>query len=363
MPVVAPDSLETSLKHGKFDPVYFLFGDEEFLIDEACNRIMDAAVDESTRSFNFDLLYGSEITLNDIVERASAYPLMAERRVVVVRELDRTFALRGKPDENTPFARYMKTPAPTTVLVMTAATSDFLSKGKGGQSAKAPYNIVVENAASVQFKKVYDRDLPSWAAARIKSRGKEIAPDALELFVGYSGGALRVISNEIEKLFTFVEDRKRITAEDVRAVVGASKVYNVFELQKAVGAKNLELAVEIAERMLRAGEPEQLTLTMLTRYFTILWRLIELRTRAKDQNEMARSLGISSFFLNEYLAALSRYPMSHLRNAFESILHADIALKSSRTEPGLVLQMMLIAIIRGEPMRGVPVAGYGYSGG
>ncbi len=363
MPIVAPDSLETSLRHAKFDPVYLLFGDEEFLIEEACSRIIEAAVDESTRSFNFDLLYGSEVSTNDIIERASAYPLIAERRVVVVREIDRTFALRGKPDEHSPFARYMKAPAPTTVLVMTAATSDILSKGKNASSAKAPYNLIVDNATCVQFKKVYDRELPSWTAVRIRARGKDIAPDAIEMFVGYSGASLRVISNEIEKLFTFVEDRKRITVEDVRAVVGTSKVYNVFELQKAVGTKNLELAVEISERMIRVGEPPGLILTMLTRYFTILWRLIELRTRAKDQNELARSIGISTFFLNEYLAALSRYPMSHLRNAFEALLHADLALKSTRIEPALVLQIMLIAIIQGEPMRGVPVRGYEYSAG
>jgi DNA polymerase-3 subunit delta len=354
MPTVAPDSLETSLKHGKLDPVYFLFGEEEFLIDEALERLVAATVDESTRSFNFDLLHGSEISTNDIIERASAYPLMAERRVVIVKDIDRTFSLRGKPDENSPFGRYMASPAPTTLLVMTAATSDFLTKGKNGPGAKAPFNLVYNNAASVQYKKVYDRELPSWTAGRIKLRGKEITPDAVELFVGYAGASLRVLNNEIEKLFTYVEDRKRITAEDVRAVVGASKVYNVFELQKAVGTKNLEMSVEIADRMLGAGESEQLILTMLTRYFTILWRLVEMRSRTKDQNEMARSLSISSFFINEYLAALNRYPMAHLRNAFEALLQADIALKTTNANVPLVLQVMLIAIVRGEPMRGIP---------
>lgn len=361
MPITSPDSLETSIKHGKFDPLYLLFGDEEFLIDEALARIVAGAVDESTRSFNFDLLHGSEISVNDIVERSSAYPLMADRRVVVVKEIDRTFSLRGKPDEASAFVRYMKSPAPTTVLVMTAATADFLTKGKGGQTAKAPYNAIVENGTAVQFKKVYDRELPSWTASRIRSRGKEITPDAVELFVGYTGASLRVLNNEIEKLFTFVEERKRITIDDVRAVVGTSKVYNVFELQKAVGAKNLELTIEIADRMLAAGEPEGLILTMLSRYFNVLWRLMEMRTRTKDNNEMARALSISSFFINEYLAALGRYPLAALRNAFEALLQADIVLKSSRIDPALVLQLMLMAIVRGEPMRGIPVHGSQYS--
>jgi len=344
MPVISPESLLTSLKHGKIEPVYFLFGDEEFLIDEALERIVDATVDPSTQSFNYDVFHGTEIALQDVIERSSAYPLMAERRVVVLKELDRAFALRGKPDANSSFARYLASPAPSTTLILTAATGDFI-KGKGG--AKAPYNLVIDHAPSVQFKKVYDRDLPSWTSDRIKKRGKEITPDAVELFIGYAGGSLRILNNEVEKLFTYVEEKKQITLEDVRAVVGASKTYNVFELQKAIGAKNLELAVEIAEKMLQAGESEQLILTMLTRYFTILWRLLELRSRTRDQNEMARGVGITPFFLNEYLAALSRYPMTHLRNAFESLLQTDLMLKTSNIPSEVVLELLLISVVRG----------------
>ena len=107
MPIVTSESLMTQLRHGKIEPLYFLFGDEEFLIDEALEQIIDRAVDKSTVSFNFDLLHGTEVTLQEIVERASAYPLMADRRVVVVRDIDRTFSLRGKPDPTSPFVRYI----------------------------------------------------------------------------------------------------------------------------------------------------------------------------------------------------------------------------------------------------------------
>jgi DNA polymerase III delta subunit len=101
--------------------------------------------------------------------------------------------------------------------------------------------------------------------------------------------------------------------------------------------------------MLRAGEPEQLILTMLTRYFTILWRLSELRTTTNNQQEMARAVGISHFFLNEYLAALARYSLANLRNAFEALLNADLVMKSSNTDSSIVLQLMLISIIQGRP--------------
>jgi DNA polymerase-3 subunit delta len=343
MPIISPESLDTALTHKKFDAVYLLFGEEEFLIEEALDRILTATVDEETRSFNFDLLYGSEVTVVDVLERANSYPLMADRRVVVVKEIDRTFALRGKPGADSEFARYMKAPLETTVLVMTAATGDVVGKGKSG--AKAPYDLIVPNVPSVQFKKVYDRDIPSWVATRLRARGKEITPEAVELFIGYVGGSLRTYNNEIEKLITVVEGRKKIVAGDVQSVVGTSKIYNIFELQKAVGTRNLELAIEITERMLRAGESEQLVVTMLTRYFSILWRLVELRSKSRDQNEMARGVGISPFFINEYLSSLARYPMARIRNAFDALLQTDVMLKTTRTDPALALQLMLIEIV------------------
>lgn len=343
MPIISLDSLDTGIGHGKFDPVYFLFGDEEFLIDEAVQRIMAAAVDESTRSFNLDVLYGAEATTIDIYERASAYPLMADRRVVIVREIDRTFAVRGKPENTSPFVRYLHSPLPTTVLVMTAATSEFMAKGK----AKSPFDLLVDHTTAVHFKKIYDREIPSWLSSRVRSRGREITPEAVELFIGFVGGTLRVLNNEIEKLFTYVEDRKKITADDVRAVVGASRVYNVFELQKAIGTRNQELSIEIADRMLESGESEQLILTMLVRYFTILWRLTALRAQTKDNNELARGVGISPFFINEYLSALSRYPLPRIRNAFELLLDTDVKLKTTRLDSRLAVELMVLGIVDG----------------
>lgn len=341
MPTISLDSLETAIGHKKFDPVYFLFGDEEFLIDEAVDRIIAGAVDESTRSFNFDLLFGADVTALDIAERASAYPLMADYRLVVVREIDRMFAMRGRPDSDSSFIRYLRSPLSTTVLLLTAATSEFMTRGK----AKAPYDQLLEHATAVQFKKIYDREIPSWVSARIRARGREITPDAVELFTGHAGGTLRVLSNEIEKLFTYIEDRKRITAEDVRSVVGASRVYNVFELQKAIGARNQELAIEIAGRMLGGGESEQMILAMLVRYFTILWRLTELRSRTGDNNELARAIGISPYFVNEYLAALNRYPLQNIRAAFEHLLETDVTLKTTRIDSRLAIEMMVLGIV------------------
>lgn len=345
MPLITPDSLETGVRSGNVAPVYFLFGEEEFLVDETLERLIGHTVDQSTKSFNFDVFHGTEAQLRDVVERAEAYPLMAERRVVVLRDVDRTIGSR-KSDDGSGFLQYIASPLETTTLILTAASASFLGKGKA--KPKAPWATIIENSTAVHFKKVYERELPSWVTTRIARRKKKISPEGVELFVSYVGASLRTLHNEIEKLFTFVEDRTEIGIEDVRTVVGASKTWNVFELQKAIGEKKLETSVEIAERMLRANEPAQLILTMLTRYFTLLWRLMEIRTKYRNPKDIAREVGISPFFISEYLSALNRYSLPNIRNAFEALLAADIIMKSTRTTPSIVMQMLLISIVHGE---------------
>ena len=338
MGIVTPASYRNRLASGSISPLYLLFGDEELLIDEAVDTLLKVVVDDSVRSFNFEQFNAPDIDLRDVAERAMAYPMMAERRVILLRNVDKKLNARSSAEG---FLSYIDAPAETTVLIMTAVGSRLLSRGK----PKKPYDRIVENGTAVEFKKLYDRDLPGWIIERMKSRGRKIEQEAVALFVNYAGGSLRTLSNEIEKLITFAEDRRSITVEDVRHVVGVSKEWNVFELQKAIGAKKLDLAVEIAERMVRAGEPVQVIVTMLVRYFTLLWRLLEIRARSRDRKDMAKQLGVPSFFIDEYLEATTRYGLPGVRTAFESLLAVDIAMKTGRFDPHLLMGLLVSSIV------------------
>ena len=344
MPLLTPDSLTTTLREGTIAPLYLLFGEEEFLVEEALEKLLRHTVDESTRSFNFDQFHGTEIQLRDVVERCQAYPMMAERRVVVLRDLNRAIGSR-KSDDGSGFLDYLASPLETTTLILTATTDSFL--GKGRAKPKGLWGTIIEHSNAVHFKKIYERELPSWVTSRIAARKKKITPEGIELFVSYVGASLRTLHNEIEKLFAFVQDRSEISIDDVRTVVGASKTWNVFELQKAIGEKKLEISIEIADRMLKANEPAQLILTMLTRYFTLLWRLMEVRTKHRNPKDIAREVGVSPFFVGEYLAALNRYSLQNIRTAFEALLAADVALKSTRVAPQMMMHMLLISIVNG----------------
>ena len=95
----------------EFSPVYLLHGGEDLLIEEATNAILDAALTRDERGFNLDVLYGGEADARDVVSHASSFPMMAERRVVVVREVD-------KLAQAEILANYIERPLPSTCLVL-----------------------------------------------------------------------------------------------------------------------------------------------------------------------------------------------------------------------------------------------------
>jgi DNA polymerase-3 subunit delta len=305
-----------------------------------------------------------------LVEMASAFPMMAERRVVAVKHFEKISGVGGgggrstakskeAAEKKSSLAAYLRNPSPTTFLILQAEADDLnglkaaLKNPKQQEkaqkklaAAKFPYNIILESCEWIEFPKLYDRELPSWVAERFKSLGRTIQPDACELLVAQSGESLRDLHNEIQKIITFAPDKRSLSREDIADVIGASKNYNIFELQRQIGEKNLSKALEITQRMLTADRQELLIITMLTRYFTILWKLSEAVRQTQNHFELAKAIDVSPFFVPEYLAVLHSYPQERIESVFYALCDADIAIKSSSVEDAdVVIQKMLMRII------------------
>ena len=323
--------LQSSFRQKKFDPIYLLYGDEDFLIEETTDALISNALDEGTKSFNLDIVYGGEIAAKDIISFAASFPMMAERRVVIVREIERLTTKDG-------LLPYLEMPNLSTVLVFIASDPDFRQKF---------YKTAKENVTTVEFKSLYENEIPQWISERVEKLGKRITPEASQLMSGQVRRSLREIQNEIDKLFLFVEDKKVIDDDDVNSIVGISKQFNIFELQKAVGQKNLKRSIEIMERMLEVGESPIGIVVMLTKYFQKLWLVQELKPKMTSEYQLAGTLKISSYFIKEYVQASSRFTSAEIEHSFESLLETDEALKLS-ADPKLSLTLMLYKCLNAE---------------
>ncbi|HTY36430.1 MAG TPA: DNA polymerase III subunit delta [Bacteroidota bacterium] len=326
-----------SIKSKHFAPIYLFHGEEDFLIDEGVQLVISKTLDEGTRGFNLDVVYGSKVEAKDVIAHATSFPMMSEKRVVVVKEFEK---LATNETAKEVVAAYINNPLASTLLLLISLEPDFRKK---------PFTDLKKRAELVECKPLYDNMVPGWIAERIQQCGREANPEACRLMQAYVGNSLRSLQNEIDKLFLFVGDRKKITAEDVAAVVGATKGYTIFELQNAIGRKDAKESVRILERMLDAGQSPQMILVMLTRFFTQLWKLTDLRQKRISDQDAAREIGVPAFFVKQYLDFRTKYDLQQIEQNFTALLEADTVLKSTSRDPHLVLDLLLLSLIHHSP--------------
>ena len=334
--VTTYEDLLGGLARKQFAPVYLLYGEEDFLATEAMHAIIDAALTPDERGFNLDVMNGGEADAREILAHASSFPMMAERRVVVVRDAD-----KFSPKDLELLANYLEHPSPTTALVLVAAKPDMRKK---------PYTGIKKAGTVVEFKRPYENQLPAWITARVHKQGRQIAPDACKLLSAYVGSSLREIQNEIDKLAIYLGEKRSITVDDVAAVVGMSKEFTVFELQKAIGMKDIRRSTEIIERMLDAGESVPFIIVMLTSYFITLWKLADLQRKGASSKDLASEARVNPYFLKEYLEVLHRYSGPEIERAFGLLTGADEQIKTTSTDPRQVMTAFIVRLIGLEEM-------------
>ncbi|MBS1538379.1 MAG: DNA polymerase III subunit delta [Bacteroidetes bacterium] len=354
------ESLTALLASKPLPPIILLFGEEDFMLDEAYSKLIEKALVSDVSGFNFDTVDADNTTADAVITMANAFPLMAERRVVSVKNFEKYFSGRAskKNEIKSPFTKYFQAPQPSTLLILRSSASELngissaVSNSKQTEKGqkklatlKFPYDVLIEKAACLEFPKVYERDVPSWIARRLREKGREISPEAAEFLTAKVGNSLRELNNEIEKILIFLQNKKKITDEDISAVVGDSRIYNVFELQKAIGGRDLPRSLDIMFHMLAAEKQEILIISMITRYFVVLWKLSEASQQTRNHFELSKTVGISSFFIPEYLGALQKYSSKQLNNAFYALRDADLKLKSTNLPADIILQQCLLSII------------------
>ena len=327
------DDLRQALKQKKFSPVYLFHGEEDLLAEEATKLVISAALTPEERGFNLDIVYGAEADARDIASHASSFPMMAERRVVVVRELDRV------PNKEL-LSGYLEAPSETTCLILQAVKPDLRKK---------PFVAARRHGMVIEFRPLYDSQIAPWIAARVAAQGRTITAEAVRLLSAHVGQSLREIRNEIEKLLLYAGERKEITIDDVSAVVGASREYNIFELQRAIGGRQVGRAVLIVERMLEDGESPVMVIVMLTRFYSILWRVHDMRRRGVSPQAQAAEAGLAPFQMKEFADAATRHDLTDVEQAFSALVDADEQLKSTSTDPRVVMEVLVVHLAERMP--------------
>lgn len=289
----------------KFAPVYLLMGEEGYFIDRLGDQLGDTVLNEAERAFNQIVVYGKDSDVGDIINFARQIPMMGGYQVVIVKEAQQLRRI----DQ---LSLYMQAPSPTTILVL-------CHKEKNLDKRSQLYKAVSKSGVVFESVRPRDYEIGPWLGEFVRSKGCSIEPKALNMLTDHLGVDIAKISNELDKLLTYLpEGTKTITPDHVEQNIGISKDFNNYELTRALSERNMGKALLIADHFAQNQKANPLLVTIST-VFTHFQRIFILNyqkwmTSRKggampSDAELCRMLKVPSpFFLNEYKQASALYP-------------------------------------------------------
>ena len=287
------------VKNGNFVPVYLLMGTEPYYPDLVCDEIIKYALTDSERDFNQTVFYGLDTDAGTVASECRSYPMMAERRLVVLKEAQSMKTLED-------LATYAADPMESTVLVI-------LMHGASADKRRALYKNVQKKGVVLVSDALRDYEMPQWITSFYKSRGLDIEPAAAALLAEYAGTDMSRIMLETEKMQkNLPEGTVRVNAADIEKNVGISRQFSIFELTKALSYMKAEKALKIAAYI--GNGPKFMLLLATAPLYTHFYRILKyeaalLKNPAMSKADRAKLLGINPYFMEEYDVAARNYPI------------------------------------------------------
>ncbi len=302
------------IKNGNIKPIYFLMGDESYFIDKLSEYMEHNLLSEDEKGFNQTVLYGRDVTIEDIVSTAKRYPMMAERQVVIVKEAQDLSRTIDKLES------YVDNPMLSTVLV-------FCYKYKTLDKRKKMTKTLDKVGVVFESKKLYDNQVGDWIKRVLSGKNYTIEPKANAMLVEFLGADLSKINNELEKLQIILPKGSMITAKDIEENIGFSKDFNNFELLNALGSRNQLKAYQIVQYFAENQKANPLVVTTSTVFGFFIKILKYHGLKDRNPKNVASALGVSPYFLKDYDVALKNYPMRKVSQIVTTLRELDVKSK------------------------------------
>jgi DNA polymerase III subunit delta len=348
MPLSDSKALRASIKDGSFAPAYYLHGEDDYLKDEELKRLIDGAVDPSTRDFNFEMLRGAELDAETLGTTVSTPPMMADRRVVVIRDVN---AL--KKDARAMLDKYLKHPATDLMLVLV-----------GPSSAKTDAGLV-KSTAAIEYKSLTGARIPKWIAYYVEhDLGGTITPGAVTLLQEAAGTDLAQLRAELDKLVSFAGGAP-INEAAVSAVVGVRAGETMGDFLDAVARRDAPSALTMLPGVLQQPKASAVTTVMaLTAQTLALGWAQAARERgthpAKLNGDLFNLLKESGSvftgrswgeFVSTCARASEAWSATAIDDALDALLDADACLKDTRISSDEQLLSTLVLSLCGVSTR------------
>ncbi len=329
------EKIISDLKNRIFRPVYFLAGEESYYIDLITDYIADKVLSEDEKPFNQIILYADDTNIAAIIDIARRFPMMASHQVVIIREAQ---TLKKIED----LVAYLEKPLVSTILV-------FCYKYKTLDKRTKLFKALESHSVLFESPRLRDYQIPAWIEQFLMKKGIKTDPSASAMLTEYLGSDLHKIANELDKLIiTLPAGKPVITTALIEKNIGISKDYNNFELQKAIGEKNVLKANMIVRYFADNPRDNPITLSIAS-IFGHFSRLLQYHYLTdKSKNNVAAVLKINPFFVRDYESSAMKYNVSRTVQIISLLRTFDMRSKGygdAGTEPGELLKELVYRIL------------------
>jgi len=333
---ISHEAVMRDVRAGKVAPIYYLMGDEPYYIDMLSDFIVNSLLKPEEKDFNLDIVYGLEADVAKITDLARAYPMMAERRVVLVREAQMLRSLDG-------LEAYLQHITPTTVLVM-CHKNGTLARSKSVAKTIQKVGVMYES------KKLWESQLPGFVTSYFKHRGATVEQDAVRMLVAHVGSDLSRLASEMDKLIVSLPaDNKAVSVTHVEEVTGVSREFNDFELVSALAARDILRAQQIVKYYQGNSRTFALpaSLSIMFTFFSDV--MMAYYSPDKSDRGVAQWLGKSEWQVRrDIMPARNNYSGRKVMQILDEIRKTDAAGKGvggCRTAPDSLLQELIFFIL------------------
>ncbi len=344
------DEYFRGIKTGELRPLYLFEGEEEYTKESALRELRKAVLSGAFACVNETTL--TDPSEDELIAVAETLPMMAEKRLVVVRESALLAgSAAGGDDEKKPgygkrssgkagdrIVEYLDRIPETTCLV-------FYVRGKANPSRRL-YKRIAASGGAVSFDPLNEEMLIKWIGRELKGYGKAVERRTVEQLIHVAGSDMTKLKGELSKLAAYASDAPVIRMEDLESVCAKTVEYRVFDLSDALAAGDAKRTVDLMNGMIRDGEQRLALLALLQRQYRQLLFLKLLSGAGTSGSAIARTLGISSFIVGKLLPAIRKHSAEELHAACELCTDTEYLVKSGQMAEEGCLEQVVFGLLQ-----------------
>jgi len=355
--------LNALLSKNDLPSILTIFGEEDFLVYEAYKKIVERITKRN--EIKIQIVDSASVSddkeLVEILRNFITPELLSKGKMLVIKSIEQVFNGKSRkakllPSEDLFKRIILSPPVGNYLLILSFDTSLYgLSKKWKNdkqvlQNMKFPFNLLLFHHPWIEFPKLSNVQIKKWTQKRFKDYDIELEDGVLEYLLNVLNPNLWEISTEIDKIKTFLGERKYLSLQDVCKITSGNKELEIFEVTSLLARRDLANCVIFVTNFLSSSKQSILLANIILKYFKNLLILTEEIKKTKDKVALSSSIGVNPFFFADYEIGLRNYSKDEIVEAIKELINLDWFLKSTSKDEVYLFIITLVKLLRKKDM-------------